>query len=177
MHLHKKLHNMVRGVRSVSDYIQDIYSTCDELAAAGQLVQDTIAIYALLRGLGPSYVAFNVRITSHLQNLGFEEVVAQINPHEDFINISVAAKDPNSTEFPPIANQVQFGLQERGKGRLGGRFGHGCGRNGGKFMPHVKFVDNLGIRPKIAARDSIVTFIGGIIQWETLNSSQMLIPS
>ena len=55
MHLHNHLHNTQKGSRSVAEFVQEIRRTCDELAAAGYPVQDTVSIYAILRGLGPSY--------------------------------------------------------------------------------------------------------------------------
>ena len=40
MHLHNRLHN----TRSVADFVQEILRTCDELAAAGQPVQETVSL-------------------------------------------------------------------------------------------------------------------------------------
>ena len=55
MHLHNRLHNTQKGTCSIAEFVQDIQRTCDELAAAGYPVQETISIYALLHGLGPAY--------------------------------------------------------------------------------------------------------------------------
>lgn len=63
MHIHNKLYNTDKGVRSVSNYMQDLHNTCDELVTAEQPVQETVTIYTLLQGLGLSYATFNVRIT------------------------------------------------------------------------------------------------------------------
>ena len=48
MHLHNRLHNSSKGTRSVFEYVQDIGRPCDELAAVGYPVQESISIYALL---------------------------------------------------------------------------------------------------------------------------------
>ena len=83
MHLHNKLHNNSKGTRSVTDFVQEIQRTCDELAAAGHLVQETVSIYALLRGLGPTYSSFCAGISSNLSQLSLSEVIAQINSYEE----------------------------------------------------------------------------------------------
>ena len=75
-HLHNRLHNSAKGTHSVSKYVQDIWGTCNELAAVGYPVQESVSIYTLLRGLGPTYSAFNAGITSNLHNLTFEDVIA-----------------------------------------------------------------------------------------------------
>ena len=49
MYLHNRLHNTLKGTRSIADFVQDIQRTCDELAAAEHPVQETVSIYALLR--------------------------------------------------------------------------------------------------------------------------------
>ena len=48
MHLHNRLHETLKGTRSIADFEQDILRTCDELAVARHLVQETVFIYALL---------------------------------------------------------------------------------------------------------------------------------
>ena len=83
MHLHNRLHNSSKGTCSVTEYVQDIRRTCDELALVGYPVQESVSIYALLRGLGPTYSAFNAGITSNLHTLTFEDVISQINSITD----------------------------------------------------------------------------------------------
>ena len=97
--------------------MQDIRRTCDELAAVGYLVQESISIYALLRGLGPTYSAFNAGITSNLHNLTFEDVIAQINSHDELLNfINPPPKENIASKFPPVANQTQVLGADRGRG-------------------------------------------------------------
>ena len=109
MHLHNKLHNTFKGTRSVAEYVQDIRRrTCDELAAVGHPVQETVSIYALLRGLGSTYSAFNAGITSNLYNLTFEDVIAQINSHDEILNFVNPSKETVVSDFPPVANQTQL---------------------------------------------------------------------
>ena len=76
MHLQNRLHNSSKSTRSITKYVQDIRRTCDELTTVGYPVQESVSIYALLRGLGPTYSAFNLGITSKLHNLTFEDVIA-----------------------------------------------------------------------------------------------------
>ena len=138
MHLHNQLHNSSKGTRSVHEYVQDIRRTCDELAAVGYPVQEGVSIYALLRGLGPTYLAFNAGITSNLHNLTFEDVVAQINSHDELLSSTNSSKENTSTEFPLVANQTQVFGSDRGRGRNGGRNGHGRGRKGGRYTPRCQ---------------------------------------
>ena len=107
MHLDNKLHNSSKGTRSVPEYVQDIRRTCDELAAVGYPVQESVSIYALLRGLRPTYSTFNTGIISNLHNLTFEDVVAQINSHDELLSFINPPKENIASEFPPVANQTQ----------------------------------------------------------------------
>ena len=106
MHLHNQLHNSSKGTRSVAEYVQDIRRTCDELAVVGHPVQESISIYAFLRGIGPTYSAFNARITSNLHNLAFEDVIVQINSHDELLSLINPSKDIAASKFPSIANQT-----------------------------------------------------------------------
>ena len=114
MHLHNRLHNSSKGTRSIPEGVQDIRRTCDELAAVGYLVQESVYIYALLRGLGPTYSAFNARITSNLHNLTFEDVVAQINSHDELLSFINPPKENTASKFPLVANQRQVSGSDRG---------------------------------------------------------------
>ena len=120
MHLNNKLHNTSKGTHSVAEYVQDIRRTFDELAAVGHPVQESVSIYGLLRGLGSTYSAFNAGITSNLHNLTFEDVIAQINSHDELLNFVNPPKEIVVSEFPPVANQTQLSAPDRGRGRNGG---------------------------------------------------------
>ena len=104
MHLHNRLHNTKKGTRSVTDFVQDIQRTCDELAVAGHLVQESVSVYALLRGLGSTYSTFCAGISSNLSNLCFDDVVAEINSYEELIRSTNPNKDHSAMDFPPTAN-------------------------------------------------------------------------
>ena len=121
MHLHNKLHNSSKGTRSIPEYVQDIRRTCDELAAIGYPVQERVSVYALLRGLGPTYSAFNAGITSNLHSLTFEDIVAQINSHDELLSfLNPSSKENTASDFPPMANQAQVSGSDRGRGRNSG---------------------------------------------------------
>ncbi|CAA6668091.1 unnamed protein product [Spirodela intermedia] len=76
------------------------------ISSTGHLMQESISIYALLRGLGPAYSTFNVGITSNLHHFYFEDVVAQINSHDELLTFTSSSRDPLATDFLPIANQA-----------------------------------------------------------------------
>ena len=114
MYLHNKLHNTFKGTRSVAEYVQDIRRTCDELAAVEHPVQETVSVYALLRGLGSTYSAFNAGITSNLHNLTFEYVIAHINSHDELLNFVNPSKETVVSEFPLAANQTQLFAPDQG---------------------------------------------------------------
>ena len=143
MHLHNRLHNTQKGTR---EFVQDIQQTRDELAAAGYPVQETVSIYALLRGLGPAYSAFSAGILSNLINLGFDDVVAQVNSYEDLLKFTHSTKDTTASEFPPTANQTQTTSSDRGRGRNNGRNNRGRGRNGGRYIPRCQLCGQFGHR-------------------------------
>ena len=101
----------------------------------GYPVQETISTYALLCGLGSAYSTFSAGISSNLINLGFDDVVAQINSYEDLMKLSHSAKDTTISEFPLTANQTQITSSDRGRGRNNGRNNRGRGQNGGQYIP------------------------------------------
>ena len=146
MHLHNRLHNTQKGTRSIAKFVQDIQRTCDELAAAANSVQESVSTYALLHGLGSAYSTFSTGISSNLINLGFDDVVAQINSYEDLMKFSHPAKDITVSDFPPKANQTQITSSSRGRGCNNGRNNHGRGRNGGRYIPRFQLCGQFGHR-------------------------------
>ena len=147
MHLHNKLHNSSKGTRSIPEYVQDIRRTCNELAAVGYAVQESVSVYALLRGHGPTYSAFNAGITSNLHNLTFEDIVAQINSHDELLSfLNPSSKENTASNFPPMANQAQLSASDWGRGRNSGRNNHGRGRNGGRYTPRCQICGQFGHR-------------------------------
>ena len=115
MHLHKRLHNTQKGTRSIAEFVQDIQRTCDELAAVGYPVQESVSTYALLCGLGSAYSAFSAGISSNLINLGFDDVVAQINSYEDLMKFSHPAKDITVSDFHPQLIKLKLLLLTAGE--------------------------------------------------------------
>ena len=138
MHLHNRLHNTKKGTRSVAEFVQDIQRTCNELAATRYPFQETVSIYALLRGLGSSYSAFNVGISSNLTNFNFDHVIAQINSYDELMKFSILVKDTTVSKFPPTANQAQLASSNRGRRCNNGRNNRGRGRNGGRYTPRCQ---------------------------------------
>ena len=138
MHLHNHLHNTLKGTRSVAEFVQDIQRTCDELGATGHPFQETVSICTLLQGLGSSYSAFCVSISSNLSNLCLEDVIAQINSYNELMKFSNPIKDTTTTNFPPTANQTQLTSSNRGRGRNNDRNGRERGRNGGRCTPRCQ---------------------------------------
>ena len=131
MHLHNRLHNTQKRSRSVDEFVQEILRTCDELAAAGHPVPETVSIYAILRGLGSSYSVFCAGISSNFTHLSLEDVIAQVNSYDELLKFSAPTKDITLSNFPPTANQTQFTSSDRGRGLNNGRNNRGKGQNGG----------------------------------------------
>ena len=146
MHLHNRLHNNSKGTQCVAEFVQEIQRTCDELAAAGHPVQETISIYALLRGLGPSYSSFCAEISSNLSNMCLDNVIAQINSYDELLKFSNPIKETTTTDFPPKTNQTQFISCDCGRGWNNGRNGSGKGRNGGRYIPRCQLCGQYGHR-------------------------------
>ena len=146
MHLHNRLHNTLKGTRSISDFVQDIQRICEELAAAGHPVQETVAIYAILRGLGSSYSAFCAGISANLTNLCLDDVIAQIHSYDELTKFSNPTKDTLTMDFSPAANQTQVNSSDRGRGRNNGRNNRGRGRNGGRYTPRCQLCGQYGHR-------------------------------
>ena len=146
MHLHNRLHNNSKGTRSVAEFVQEIQRTCDELAAAGHPVQETVSIYALLRGLGPSYSSFCAGISSNLSHLSLDDVIAQIHSYDELLKFSNPIKETSATDFAPMANQTQISSTDRGRGRNNGRNSRGRGRNGGRYVPRCQLCGQYGHR-------------------------------
>ena len=126
--------------------MQEILRTCDELAAAGQPVQETVSIYAILRGLGSSYSAFCASISSNLTHLSLEDVIEQVNSYDELLKFSAPTKDTTLSDFPPTANQTQLTSSDRGRGCNQGRNNRGRGRNGGRYVPRRQLRGQFGHR-------------------------------
>ena len=144
VHLHNRLHNTQKGTRSVAEFMQDIQRTCDELAAAGYPVQETVSIYAILCGLGSSYSAFCAEISSNLTHLSLEDFIAQINSYDELLKFSTLTKDTTVYEFPPAANQTQLTSSDQGRGRNNGRNNRGRGQNGGRYTTRGQLCGQFG---------------------------------
>nr|CAD1822622.1 unnamed protein product [Ananas comosus var. bracteatus] len=53
-----KLQYMKKGTSSLSEYLRELKSICDQLNAIGKLVSDQSKVFWLLSGLGPQYESF-----------------------------------------------------------------------------------------------------------------------
>ena len=146
MHLHNRLHHTQKGSRSIAEFVQEIHRPCDELAAAGYPVQDTVSIHAILRGLGPSYSAFCAGISSNLTHLSLEDVVAQVHSYDELLKFSAPNKDTTASDFPSVANQTQLTSSDCGRGCHNGRNNIGRGRNGGRYVPRCQLCGQFGHR-------------------------------
>ncbi|CAA7391167.1 unnamed protein product [Spirodela intermedia] len=106
LELHAKLHNTRRGSTSIQELVQNINMITDELVIAGQLINEQELIIIILRGLGPQYAEFTTRITTRIDLLTLEDVLAHLTTHEvifDFHNV----QDNQDPTLYPSANYAQ----------------------------------------------------------------------
>lgn len=76
MDLHRQFRNMSKGTMSTDDYIKHFKSIVEALESVGQLVQEAAMIFIFLRGLGAEYENFVVNTNDNVNNLKFDDVVA-----------------------------------------------------------------------------------------------------
>lgn len=82
LQLRTKLHASQRSTLSVQEYIQSIKIIADKLAATGHPDDDQELIIIVLRGLGPSYEALTASLTTHIELLTLQDVLAYLIAHE-----------------------------------------------------------------------------------------------
>lgn len=72
-HIKNELHNLTMGNKSMTQYLSEIKSRVDLLAAAGCPTESKDIIYYTLNGLPPSYQAFKVVILTNLQPVSLDD--------------------------------------------------------------------------------------------------------
>ena len=158
MHLHNRLHNNSKGTRCVTEFVQEIQRTCDELAAAGHPVEETVSIYTLLRGLGPTYSSFCAGISSNLSHLSLSDVIAQINSYDELLKFSNLIKETTTIDFPLQQIRRNLHLLIMAKVKIMVEMAVEKAEMVEDMYLDVNYVDNMGIEYWNAENDSIYLF-------------------
>ena len=143
LNLNIELHNLKKGIESVSSYLQKVKNTRDKLIAVGTLIDNEELLHIILKGLPREYGPFCSAIRTRNEPVNFEEIMVLLQTKEQSIlEISDSRKDTNATMamFASIAHnnrnsnsQSSFYVnnsQARGRGKnnsqrgRGGRFNH-----------------------------------------------------
>lgn len=77
-----ELHNLTMGNKNMSQYLSDIKSKVDLIAAAGSPIDIEDIIYYTLNGLPTSYQSFKVAIRTNLQSLSLDDLYSLLCSEE-----------------------------------------------------------------------------------------------
>jgi len=82
MQIHYQLATSKKGSASITEYFQTFKALCDNLAAAGQHLNDFERTSYFLAGLGTDYDPFVTSITTQLGPLTLDEIYGHLLAHE-----------------------------------------------------------------------------------------------
>ncbi|OIT28481.1 retrovirus-related pol polyprotein from transposon tnt 1-94, partial [Nicotiana attenuata] len=131
--LHESLSNIKRDSKSVRDYMKEIKSIADDLAASGSPLTNEELVIKVLSGLGVEYKEISVAIRARDNPISFEELFEKLLAHEVFVQHS-----ESKNEQPIIT--AQFSQQHTSFNQSKGRNHTGSQRRGGhsNFMPNKR---------------------------------------
>jgi hypothetical protein len=100
LQIHYQLATSKKGSASITEYFQSFKALCDNLAAAGQHLNDFERTSYFLAGLGSDYDPFVTSITTRLDPLSLDEIYGHLLAHEMRIEHHLTPVEPVS----PAAN-------------------------------------------------------------------------
>lgn len=77
--LRYRLHNPVKGAKSITEYLQEIKGIVDELALIGATTDVEDLTLKILNGLDDSYSEISSAIQAREQPIGFDELHDKLN--------------------------------------------------------------------------------------------------
>ncbi|WMV57710.1 hypothetical protein MTR67_051095 [Solanum verrucosum] len=99
--LRDALAKVQRDKKSVTDYLREIRTITDELAAAGARISNEALVVKILSGLGPEYEALSTVIHSRDSPISYEELAHKLMNHELYLKQTDKKQPPT-----PITAQV-----------------------------------------------------------------------
>ncbi|KAH7847861.1 hypothetical protein Vadar_031024 [Vaccinium darrowii] len=142
-HLRDRLQNIKKGTSSAEEYVAEIKSIADKLAAINHPVSDSELVTRTLNGLQhePNYLPFVYAIENRERPPSFDDLRARLLVHEQRVNglqlnqsTGVAPTGSQTAEIALVShtNSQRFNFQ-RDNG-VGGQYNRGgYGNRGGKF--------------------------------------------
>jgi len=142
--LRGKLQACQKHDRTLSVYLREYKSICDQLNAIGKPVDEITKMFGVLEGLGPEYENFRTTIYCLKPQLDYDEVIAQLERLESrLLNYSRNQFNPNLAYFGQRQSHIQlkentdggyiaqtFGfVAQRGNYRGGRSYGRGRAAN------------------------------------------------
>ena len=83
--LQTRLHNLQKDTMSVDDYVKLVRSLGDELRVSGSMMNEHDLTFALLRGLGLTYIPFYASTSPLLDSLTFDDVTCNLKTYESHL--------------------------------------------------------------------------------------------
>ncbi|KAG9453782.1 hypothetical protein H6P81_006686 [Aristolochia fimbriata] len=129
-HLRFTLQTLRKGSLSMGSYLDRVKTIVDDLAAAGQPLDDQTVTHYVVNGLGPDFEPFAQTVTGQVDPVSFDTLTNLLLTQEHRLQLRVHLQHLDSSSRPSL-NVAARG--HRGGGRAGrGRHSRGCGQNGGR---------------------------------------------
>jgi gag-polypeptide of LTR copia-type len=117
MELRRLLQITTRGDQGCNDYFEQMRNIADQLAAIGELLNDSDLIRYVLNGLGSEFNSFVVALTTRSNLVSLEELHGFLLSHESLLL--------SQHQIPFAESVALYASSSRGRGRLS----RGCGRS------------------------------------------------
>lgn len=122
--LQRKLQGMKKGQKTMTEYLNDIKSVCDQLDSIGSSLSEQEVIYGALGGLGKEYEAICTVIEHSMDSnseMSFEDAVFKLINFDDKLQTNNESHDVN----PHLAFHAgRGGYNNRGRGGNNNRGGY-----------------------------------------------------
>lgn len=174
MELHNYLHNIQKGSMAMDEYVKEIRTIYEELNIVGQVIDESVIVFAFLRGLPPEYTPFIVGLNARPENPNLEDTIAQIRSHE----VMLAFKQQKTQTDPSFSPEANLAQQEattssaRNREQQNGRSGRARGRKRGRYTPRCQLCGQIGHR----AHDCRERFNRNFHGWNPQSNSENSAP-